>query len=153
MRFEQEVSLAAPIDAVWEFLMDIPAMSECIPGAEEVQQVDDTTYAATIRQKVGPLSLRFECQVAIDSIDDAAHTASAQLTGRDSKLASGVKAAMSMKLEPADGGVLLTMVTDADILGKIGQYGHGIIKQKANALTREFGACVQERIAARMVST
>ena len=152
MRFEQEVSIAAPIDEVWEFLMDIPAMSACIPGAENVEQIEENKYAACIRQKVGPLSVRFECQVSINSIDKAAYTASAQVSGRDSKLASGIRADMSMNLEPQEEGVLLKMVTDADIMGKIGQYGHGIIKQKANALTKEFGVCVQEQVAARIPS-
>lgn len=147
MRFEQQLTIAAPLDQVWEFLMDIPTMSSCIPGAENVEQIDESKYAACVKQKVGPLSVKFECQVTVLSIDKSTYSASAQVTGRDTKLASGVKAVMSMTLEPQDGGaVVMNMVTDADIFGKIGEYGHGIIKKRAAAITEEFGRCVDAKI-------
>lgn len=146
MRFEQELTIAAPLDQVWDFLMDIPTMSSCIPGAENVEQIDEKTYAACVKQKVGPLSVRFECQVTVLSIDRSSYSASAQVSGRDMKLASGVKAVMSMHLEPQEGGVRMKMVTDADIFGKIGEYGHGIIKKRAAAVTEEFGRCVDAKI-------
>jgi carbon monoxide dehydrogenase subunit G len=146
MRFEQELTIAAPMDQVWDFLMDIPMMSSCIPGAENVEQIDESKYAVCVKQKVGPLSVRFECQVTVLSIDKSSYSASAQVSGRDTKLASGVKAAMTMHLEPRDGGVLMKMVADADIFGKIGDYGHGIIKKRAAAMTQEFGKCVDQKI-------
>jgi len=146
MRFEQQLTIAAPLEQVWNFLMDIPTMSSCIPGAENVEQIAENKYAACVKQKVGPLSVKFECQVTVLSIDKSTYSASAQVNGRDTKLASGVKAVMSMNLEPRDGSVVINMITDADIFGKIGEYGHGIIKKKAAAITEEFGRCVDAKI-------
>lgn len=148
MRLENELTIAAPLEQVWTFLMDIPTMSSCIPGVEQIEQIDDTNYTARIKQKVGPLSLSFECQITVLSIDESTYSTSAQVSGRDSRIASGVKAVMAMRLTPQGDGVLLTMTTDADISGKIAQYGHGVIKQRAAVMTDAFGKCFNEKIAA-----
>lgn len=148
MRIENEVTIDAPLERVWDFLMDIPTMSSCIPGVEQVEQVDETKWNARIKQKVGPLSVGFDCQISIVSVDKDTYSTASQISGRDSKLGSGMKATMSMSLAPQDDQVVLKMTTDADISGKIAQYGHGIIKQRASAMTEAFGKCVNEKIGA-----
>jgi carbon monoxide dehydrogenase subunit G len=110
--------------------------------------VDDTHWNARVKQKVGPVSVGFDCQITILKVDQGTRTTAAQISGRDAKLGSGVKATMSMTAVPQDDGVVLKMTTDADISGKIAQYGHGIIKQRATAMTEEFGKCVNEKMGA-----
>lgn len=147
MRIEQEVAIDAPVDRVWDFLMDIPVMSSCIPGVESVEQIDDTTWAGRIKQKIGPLSITFDCKITILSIDKDTLATSAEVSGRDTRLGAGVKAKMSMQLVPEDPASRLRMVTEADLSGKIAQYGHGLIKARATAMTQQFGACVNSKVA------
>lgn len=147
MRLENTLCIAASLERTWDFFMDIPAMSSCIPGVDQIRQIDDTSYAARIKQKVGPLSVTFDCQITILSIDEPTRAMSARVSGRDSKLGSGLQAVMSVRMEPDGDGVLLTMSTEADISGKIAQYGHGVIKQRATSMANAFGACVNEKIA------
>ena len=147
MRIEHEVTIAAPIDRVWNFLMDVPAMSQCIPGVENVEPVDENRFSARVTQRIGPISVSFDCQITVLSIDESSYTSSAQITGRDSRMNAGMKATMAMGLVPRDDGVVLTMVTDVDISGKIAQFGHGIIKQRATALLDAFGRRVSATLA------
>jgi len=147
VRIEQQLTIAAPVERIWDFLMDIPAMSRCVPGVENVEQTGKNTFTARVKQKIGPVAVNFACQITILSVDKASYSSSAQVTGRDVKVLSGMKAVMSMNLAPRDDGVLFTVVTDVDISGKIAQYGHGIVRQRANVLLEAFGQCITTKVA------
>ena len=147
MRIEQQLTIAAPVERIWDFLMDIPAMSQCVPGLENVEQTGENTFTARVTQKIGPVAAHFDCQITILSVDKASYSSSAQVKGRDVKVLSGMKALMSMNLAPRDDGVLFTVVTDVEISGKIAQYGHGIVRQRANALLEAFGQCITTHVA------
>ncbi|MCC6790141.1 MAG: hypothetical protein IT336_00565 [Thermomicrobiales bacterium] len=54
MRIEREFDVAAPVDRVWGFLMDVPSMAQCIPGASGLRSIDDATHEATVPARVGP---------------------------------------------------------------------------------------------------
>ena len=144
MRFEHEFRVGAAPDRVWGFLTDVPRMAPCIPGATNVTQVDPTTYDATVTAKIGPISAKFGCRIAIMGLDEVARTGSVELSGKDTKLGGGVKAKMRMALVgESDGPTMVRIESDVDIMGKIGQYGHGMIARRADAMLEEFAACVR----------
>jgi carbon monoxide dehydrogenase subunit G len=147
MRFEHEFSVDAPPERVWAFLMDVPRMAACIPGASDVKQVDDTTYDATVTAKIGPIGAKFGCRIAIVALDEAARTGSVEVSGKDTKLGGGVKAKMVMTLAgEASGPTAVRIASEVDIMGKIGQYGHGMIAKRADAMLDEFAACARASV-------
>lgn len=147
MRFEHQFSVEAAPARVWTFLMDVPRMAGCIPGAANVTQIDQTTYDATVTAKIGPISAKFGCQIAIAELDEIARTAAVELAGKDTKLGGGVKAKMRMALLGADAGPTTVRIeSEVDIMGKIGQYGHGMIAKRADAMLEEFAACVRASV-------
>jgi carbon monoxide dehydrogenase subunit G len=149
MRFEHQFEIDAPVERVWAFLMDVPRMAACIPGASGVTQVNETTYDATVTAKIGPISARFGCRIAIVDLDEAARRGSVEVAGKDTKLGGGVKAKMAMSLSGGEQGpTMVGIVSEVDIMGKIGQYGHGMIAKRADAMLAEFASCAKERIAA-----
>ena len=146
MRFEHEFSVDAPADRVWYFLMDVPQMAACIPGASGVTQIDETTYDATVTAKIGPISAKFGCRISILNLDEASRTGSVEVAGKDTKLGGGVKAKMEMSLA-GDNPTTVTIRSDVDIMGKIGQYGHGMIAKRADAMLADFASCAREKLA------
>ncbi|HET9661268.1 MAG TPA: SRPBCC family protein [Thermomicrobiales bacterium] len=149
MKFEHSFTVNATVADTWDFLMNIPEMAGCIPGASDIAQVDDTTYDANVKAKIGPIGAKFACRVAIVALDPAARTGLVELTGKDSKLGSSVKAKMNMSMTEDDGGTTVTVVTDADVLGKIGQYGHGMIGKRADSMFADFTSCVKTQLEQR----
>ncbi|MFT4038096.1 MAG: SRPBCC family protein [Thermomicrobiales bacterium] len=146
MQFTHQFSVDAPIEAVWAFLCDVPAMAPCIPGASNVRESGPNTYDADVTAKIGPVSARFACQVTIVDLNDAEYRGVVELSGKDAKLGGGVKATMQMALNstlPTE--VIIT--SDVDVLGKIGQYGHGMISRRADAMLDDFAGCVREKLA------
>lgn len=147
MRFEHQFEVDAPIEQVWGFLMDVPQMASCIPGASGVTQVDETSYDATVAAKIGPISAKFGCRITILHLDDAAHKGSVEVAGKDAKLGGGVNAKMEMTLTgDANGPTTVDIRSDVDILGKIGQYGHGMIKKRADTMLADFAKCTREKL-------
>ncbi len=147
LRLEQEFTIDAPVERVWDFLTDIPVMSQCIPGAEGVQVVDDRHVNALVKTRVGPISVAFNCQVSVLTLDRETFTASAEIAGRDTRLGASVRATMSMALIPKGAATTVKLTTEVDLSGKLVQYGHGIIRQRANAMLESFSSCVRERLA------
>ena len=145
MQFTHQFSVNAPAETVWEFLCDVPQMAPCIPGASNVHETGPNAYDADVTAKIGPVSARFACRVTIVNLDDAERTGVVELSGKDSKLGGGVRATMQMRLEstmPTD----VIIVSDVDVLGKIGQYGHGMISRRADAMLDDFASCVQAKL-------
>lgn len=146
MRLEQEFRAPVSADRVWAFLMDVPAMAQCIPGASDVAQIDDTTYQATVKTKIGPITANFGCKIVVLDLDEASHAGTVEVSGRDGRIGGGVKARMEMTMAEDGGETAVRIVTDVDILGKIGQYGHGMIAKRADAMFDDFVACARARL-------
>jgi carbon monoxide dehydrogenase subunit G len=147
MRLEQTFTVAAPVERVWDFLMDVPAMAACIPGASDVRPVDDTAFAATVKTKIGPIAASFGCTIAVLELDEARRTGAVEVSGRDSRIGGAVKARMAMAMAEEGGETTVRIVSEVEVLGKIGQYGHGMIGKRANAMLDEFVACARARLA------
>ncbi|MDQ2654441.1 MAG: SRPBCC family protein [Chloroflexota bacterium] len=145
MQFTHQFSVNAPAEVVWDFLGNVPQMAACIPGASNVREAAPNAYDADVSAKIGPVTARFACRVTIINLNNTERTGVVELNGKDSKLGGGVKATMQMRLEstlPTE--VIIT--SDVDVLGKIGQYGHGMLSRRADAMLDDFATCVKAKL-------
>ena len=139
MIFEQKCRLPVPIGKLWEFMVDAPAVSACMPGIEEFTATDTDRYCGRVRIKVGPISLRMEGDVAVTERDRKSWTARMTAEGRDRRVAGGVKANLTMILTAKSADETeLNVVTDAAIFGKLGEFGQPIMRRSADRLLQQF---------------
>jgi uncharacterized protein len=139
MIVDQRVTIPAPVDRVWEFVMNVPAVSRCVPGVESVTEIDPTTYEGALRVKVGPISVRLEGRVLLAEQDALAHRARMDLNAADKRVNGAVNAKMTMTLESrADGQTDMAVHTDASIMGKLGEFGQAVMRKKAEQIMAEF---------------
>ena len=60
MNFEQRCTIPAAREELWDFLLDLPQMARCVPGAEEVVAAGDGEYTGRLRVKIGPIQLALQ---------------------------------------------------------------------------------------------
>src|SRR5919198_2957687 len=83
MQFENRAVVPASPDALWDFLMDIKSVSECVPGVENVEEIDPDHYKAIMKLRVGPIGLRFDGKMSIVERDEANRRAGVKAEGTD----------------------------------------------------------------------
>jgi uncharacterized protein len=144
LRIEETFQLRAPIDRVWQYLVNPRKVVECLPGAELTEVKDDATYLGRVKVKVGPISASYNGKVTITTRDDAAHVVSMVGEGRESTGSGSAKMTMTSRLEVIAGGSTQVQVTaDIDIVGKIVQFGRGMIESVNKQLFKQFVECVR----------
>src|ERR671915_1008732 len=65
MILDGKIDLDVPAEKAWDFLIDINKFSTCLPGIDEVKQVDDKTFDGIISATVGPISGKFNFRSTI----------------------------------------------------------------------------------------
>jgi uncharacterized protein len=151
-KFEHHATIPAPIDQVWAFLMDVPSVAKCGPGVKEVEALGDDKYRGTIGVAFGPVRLNLQGDVSITDRDDANHTASMRADAADKRAGGAVKAILKMSVVPTEGNPHsseLTMDTDAQIMGRIGEFGQPLIRKKADQMVGEFAQNLTKAIVAQ----
>ena len=152
MQLEQSFTLPFARAAVWPAFADVPMLVACMPGAGlvgEPRTVDggaDLDLAFTV--KLGPITGAFQGQGAIRR-DDAAFAGTFSGGGADRKSGSRVKGEARfslLELTPAETRV--DVAVDYNLTGSLAQFSRGaIVKELAAAMTRDFAANLQARIA------
>lgn len=150
MILDQKVTVLAPPERVWDFLMDVPALADCVPGVESVEQLNDDEYVGAVKVRVGPIVVRLEGKATVVERNAEERRAQANVEAVDRRIKGAVNAKSTMQLQALDDGTTeLTIHTDASILGKLGEFGQAIMRRKADQLLKEFAANMSERIQAQ----
>ncbi len=146
MKIEETFTVAAPRDKVWRFITDPEVMGLCIPGCESIEVTGPTTYNAGVRVKVGPIKARFKLEVEVIEEVEPDRVIS-RTRGEEGSRASIVSAENVLRLSDADsGGTEIYYSSDIAIVGRLGKYGHGVMKKIVKKLCGKFADDFRERV-------
>lgn len=148
MKFEQTVELNTDIERVWGFVMDVPSMAKCIPGVESVEALGNEKYKVVMKVRVGPIGLTLNSELSVASKDEATHTAALRVDAADKRVGGAVKSTMTMHLEAQGSGTKMQVVTDAQVMGRIGDFGQPVIRKKADQMLQEVAENLRKALAA-----
>lgn len=146
MKLEGAFEVAAPASRLWDFFWDVEALGDCLPGCEAVQKVDDKTFAGAVKARVGPVQARFQGKAVITEANPPNRIV-LKAEGEDNRTASRVRATIQLSLSPL--GASHTRAgywADVTIVGRLGQFGDGIIRETAGVLLEEFAGNVRARL-------
>jgi len=136
---DQQVVIPAPADRVWDFMMDIPAVSRCVPGVESVQRLDDDTYLGSLKVKVGPIGVTLAGKVIVVERDREQLRSRMNVQAAEKRLNSAVSAHATMTLVArSDSETEVNIHTESSILGKLGEFGQAVMRKKADQIIAEF---------------
>lgn len=147
MQFSHRCTIPVDQAALWNFLMDVPKVSRCVPGVHAVSALEEDTYGGLLRIKVGPIVLNLQGKIHIESKDESQRTATMRADANDRKLGGSVRAKMTMTLKalsPAQ--TEFAVETGLTILGKIGEFGQPIIRKKADDMMQQFAGNVSRQM-------
>jgi carbon monoxide dehydrogenase subunit G len=143
---EGRLTLRAPIQKVWDTLLEPETLLSCIPGAEKIERIDERTYDCVVKQKVGPISVRFKFKSVLSKVEPPTHI-EVEGEGEDiGKAGHFVQKSVVDLRETSGGEVEVSYKTDATIVGKLAMFGDRIMRAKAKKVAEEFTKALQERL-------
>jgi len=147
MLLEGKFVLKAPIQKVWDTLLEPETLLSCIPGAEKIERVDEKTYNCVVKQKVGPISVRFNFKSILTKVTPPTHL-EMEGEGEDTiaKAAHFVQKSTVDLKELSGGEVEVSYRSDVNIVGKLAMFGDRIMRAKAKKVEEEFTEALQERL-------
>ena len=146
MQMEGKFSLKAPIQKIWGTLLEPETLLSCIPGAEKIERVDEKTYDCVVKQKVGPISVKFKFKSTITKSEPPRHI-EVEGEGEDiGKAGHFVQKSVVDLREILAGEVEVSYRTDATIVGKLAMFGDRIMRAKAKKVEEEFTQALQEKL-------
>ena len=140
MKFHHSLSTNLTKNALWELLSDFENIARCLPGVEDVQQIDFLTYKGIVGIRIGPMRFSFSGQIEIDeTIPDGIMTFRAE--GQDRKIGAGVRVVIETSVsELVLSKSELLVSADIQFSGRLAQFGQPLIKRKSDLMFEEFAA-------------
>ena len=149
MKLEHSFQVAAPLDRVWEMLVDVERVAPCLPGAEVTEADEDGTYRGTFTVRLGPTTAAYRGELAMEEVDADAHRAVMRASGQDKRGQGSAKATIVSKMSEEAGSTTVDVETDFTITGRLARFGRGgMIQDVSNRLLRDFSDCLQKTIEA-----
>lgn len=146
MILEGKISLKAPIQKLWDTLLEPETLRACIPGAEKIERLDEKTYDCVVKQKVGPISVRFKLKNILTKVEPPNHIEMGG-EGEDIGKAGRVNQKTVIDLKEIEGGeVEISYRCVATIVGKLAMFGDRIMRAKAKKIETEFTKALREKL-------
>jgi carbon-monoxide dehydrogenase small subunit len=141
-----------PIERVWEFMGDLPAVAACLPGAT-IDSHEGERVKGTIAIKFGPMSAAFAGAARLER-DDAAKRAVLRGAGQDSLSKSRTQGDITYRLEalPADNTRVHVDMIYA-LQGPLAQFSRsGLVKDFVRRMVADFGKQISRRLGGQAAS-
>ena len=144
MIFGGKIDLDVPVEKAWEFLIDVDKFSTCLPGIDQVTQIDDKTFDGIISANVGPISGKFSFRSTI--VDSRPPEQMVVRTeGTDSVTKSTVNADMTVDLHKvAENKTEMDYHADVKIKGRLAILGDMVLRATATLILQEFTRCLRQ---------
>lgn len=138
IEFQENFSVAAPIDKVWEFIMAPENVARCMPGAALTELLDEKKFAGNIKVKIGAITARYDGTITYAEADKAAFRV-LMIPEAKEKGGGTVGGRIETRLvavSPTETAV--SCHSSVDMTGRIVQVGRGMIDGVADQIFKKF---------------
>jgi uncharacterized protein len=147
VKLEHSFQVNAPLEHVWQALVDVERVAPCLPGAEINEAGEDGTYRGTFTIRLGPTTAAYRGELAMEEVDDAAHRSVMRASGADKRGQGSAKAKIVSTMREEGDLTTVDVETDFTITGRLARFGRGgMIQDVSNRLLRDFSECLQQAI-------
>ena len=148
MEIENSFTVTAPADRVYSHLLDVNNVVRCVPGAELSEMVDADTFKGKVKIKVGPVTVSYNGTARITERDAADRTATLRAEGRETTGSGSANATTRMSVTEDGASSVVTLATDFTVVGRIAQFGRGIMEDVSKHLVGQMADCIRATLEA-----
>jgi carbon monoxide dehydrogenase subunit G len=147
-KIEERFEVRAPVERVWKYLIDPARVVECLPGAELVEMTDAQNFVGAIKVKVGPLAMSYKGKAKFTEVNEETHHVRMVGDGREVGGSGSTKVTMLSTVAPlaSGGGSEVVVNAEVELVGKIVQFGRGMIEEVSRQMFRQFSTCVRAKL-------
>ena len=145
MIIANQFTLNVPVDTAWALLSDMEQVVPLMPGAALLGREGDD-FLAKVKVKVGPVTSEFSGKAHFLEKDDANHRALIDGRAKDSKGGGNAAAVITLQAKEDGDRTRVTVDTDLKIVGKLAQFGSGMLQQVSEKLLDQFVAQLEARL-------
>ena len=145
MQYKDTVTINAPRDKVWAFLIDANKVAPCAPGVESVEVIEENKkYKVIASVGFGNLKVKFDGDLEFLSLVEPDF---AKIKGHGTAPGSAADAIAEMKLtDTDDGNTLLSWSADITVMGTIASLANRMMGSVTKKLAAEFFTNVKQNI-------
>ena len=147
MKITNQFTVSAPIERAWDVLCDLEQVIPLMPGAQLTGHEGDD-YLGKVKVKVGPVTSEFSGKVRFVEQDRDQHRAVIDAKGKESRGTGNAAAAVTARLDEDGERTSVTVDTDLKIVGKLAQFGSGMLQQVSEKLLGQFVESLEAKLAA-----
>jgi len=148
MQLDSTFTVVAPIDTVWDTLMDFERVAGCVPGAEVLNKLSEDAYQVGMKVKLGPVSMQYKGMMNVIERDATAHRAVFQGRAQEARGQGTAQGTATLSLVEADGATTGTVSAEVDLSGKVAAMGKGIIGSVTDQMMALFADNLQAMVTA-----
>lgn len=145
MKIEGTQELHAPRDRVYSALTDPEVLRRCIPGCESLENIDQNTYAATLKAGVGSIKGTFKGEVRLEDMRPPEHY---RIVVEGKGAMGFAKGSADFDLEENDGATVIKYSGELQIGGTIAGVGQRMIQGAAKMMASRFFAALEAEVKA-----
>jgi len=147
MKIANEFTVSAPIGQAWEVLNDLEQVMPLMPGAQLTGR-DGEDVLGKVKVKVGPVTSEFSGKVHFVEQDRENYRAVIDAKGKESRGSGNAAATVTAQLHEAGERTRVTVDTDLKIVGKLAQFGSGMLQQVSEKLLGQFVDSLEAKLVA-----
>ena len=100
MMIKSSIEVTQPVDKVWDFFQDVPAVATCLPGAELTEETGPDQYAGNVAVRMGPVKMQFSGTAEVTERDEENKTIVIDAAGADDSGQDQVRLELTVRLVP-----------------------------------------------------
>jgi carbon monoxide dehydrogenase subunit G len=149
IRVDERFVVSAPVERVWDHMVDPRRVVASVPGGELTAVVDDRTFDGALRVAVGPLTLAYAGRVRLAEADVPARRVRIVGDARERAGPGSARLTLESWLAPLPGGGTEVVAhARVDVKGRIVRLGRGVLEQLGHVVFQDFAARVRAAVEA-----
>ncbi len=127
------------VDSGWSCLKEIEKVASCMPGAEITEKVDEENYKGKVKVKLGPVTMAFNGDIEVKSINADEKKIHLIASGTDNKGTSSATMDLTAFIKEGESNNC-ELIGDADVIvnGKMANFGARMMTQVADQILGQF---------------